>query len=165
MLNIPLTVLHHLLVKLDEDLTMTAGNENCLQLNRWSGESILMSKRVLKFEGVRLFFVCVGFETKSIHHGGGFMYSSSVLARHHLNGQSHLRVQRILGSRCRCSSGKCFKIFKQSDLMAFLVLFWSLAKTLQDAYVSCLGLLWIGGRVNFNEHWSPSLNIGLQHIY
>ena len=69
-----------------------------------------------------------------------FEFASSLLARHHLNGQSHLRVQRILGSRCKCSSGKCFKIFKQSELMPFLVLFWSLQKTLQDAYVSCLGL-------------------------
>lgn len=62
--------------------------------------------------------------------------------RHHLNGRSLARVQRLIGSRaCRCSSRSCYSQFREAELMKFLVEFWGLRKTLQDAYVSRQTLL------------------------
>lgn len=55
--------------------------------------------------------------------------------RQDLNGKSIWRVRKTLTKHCRCKRSKCFKLFNEHELVKFLNKFWSLKKTLQDAYV------------------------------
>ena len=58
--------------------------------------------------------------------------------RQHVNGQSVVQVRKLLSRKCRCGAGNCFRKFREQELMKFLTAFWTMKKTLQDAYVARL---------------------------
>ena len=64
-----------------------------------------------------------------------------ICGRHAENGTSTERVRKLLDrTSCHCHRGKCFRKCASSltEIMKFLLTFWSLEKPAQDAYDSNL---------------------------
>ena len=68
-----------------------------------------------------------------------FVFGARGGPRQSVNGPSASRVSKLLAAKnCRCKrSAHCYQRFSSDELVKFLKPFWTMKKTLQDAYVPC----------------------------